>query len=353
MDSTSLKIGINLGGWISQYQQFDYAHFDRFILERDLQQIASWGMDHVRLPVDYPVIEAADQPGTLDPRGIQYLDNCLAWCQCAGLRLVLDLHKAPGYTFTNTLEAGPMNPNTLFSNAAMQERFINLWEALARHYLGQAEETLAFELLNEMVLPDSAPWNALARKTIDRLRQLDTTRLIVIGGNNYNAVEELQNIEVQADPHLLYTFHSYQPMVVTHQRAPWVKEMDLYAQTVAYPGEAPGLGEFLAAHPKYKPGYAHLVDRRIDPEILREALQPAVEFIQQTGQSLYCGEFGVIDRAPLQTRINWMRDFIEILNEYGIGRAIWSYKEMDFGLVDAESQVISAELVKAAVQPAP
>ena len=350
MNSTSLKIGINLGGWISQYQQFDYDHFDTFIIESDIEQIAAWGMDHVRLPVDYPVIEAADQPGTLAPRGIQYLDNCLAWCQRAGLRLVLDLHKAPGYTFTNTLEAGPMNPNTLFSDPAMQDRFINLWEALTRRYLDQAEDTLAFELLNEMVLPDSAPWNALARQTITRLRQLDATRLIVIGGNHYNAVEELANIDVQDDPHLLYTFHSYQPMVVTHQRAPWVKEMDLYARTVDYPGEAPGLGEFLATHPKYKSGYAHLVGRRIDQKILREALQPAAAFIQKTGHPLYCGEFGVIDRAPLQTRIHWTRDFVAILNEYGIGRAIWSYKEMDFGLVDAESRVISEELVKAAVQ---
>lgn len=39
--------GVNLGGWLSQcpYQQ---AHYDTFITEKDIETIASWGLDHVR-----------------------------------------------------------------------------------------------------------------------------------------------------------------------------------------------------------------------------------------------------------------------------------------------------------------
>lgn len=348
MNKDSFQVGVNLGGWISQYQEFDYQHFDTFIRESDIHQIASWGMDHVRLPVDYPVIESEKEPGKIHERGFAYVENCLEWCQRAGIGLVLDLHKAPGYTFTNTLEAGPMEPNTLFSDEAMQGRFISLWEAITRRYVGQAEDSLAIELLNEMALPDSFPWNALAQKTINRLRQIDQNRLIVIGGNNYNGVEELQNIRVQDDPNLLYTFHYYLPMLVTHQLAPWVKEMDLYSKTVEYPGKAERFAEFLDQHPKYKPSYQHFIDLFMDKDYLRDALQPAVDFIQETGQSLYCGEFGVIDRASMPTRINWTRDFIDLLREYKISMAFWSYKEMDFGLVDAEGKVVSEELVKVA-----
>jgi len=348
MDIKSLQAGVNLGGWISQYQAYDYAHFDSFITKADIQQIASWGMDHVRLPVDYPVLESEDHPGKLNPRGTQYIDDCLEWCHEAGLGLVLDLHKAPGYSFTNTLEAGPMNLNTLFCEESMRTRFIALWEAVTRWYLGQAEDSLALELLNEMVLPDSAPWNTLAQKTITSIRAIDSHRLIVIGGNRYNAVDELQNIQVQEDPDLLHTFHFYLPMVVTHQRASWVKEMDLYDQKVDYPGIAPGLGEFLDQHPKYKPSYQRFIGFQICKDYLREALQPAVKFMQDTGRQLYCGEFGVIEQAPLQTRINWTRDFIDLLGEYGIGKAIWTYKAMDFGLVDASGKVVSQELIEVA-----
>ncbi len=66
----------------------------------------------------------------------------------------------------------------------------------------------------------------------------------------------------------------------------------------------------------------------------------------QTGQSLYCGEFGVIDRAPHDSRIRWHQDFISLLRQYGIARAVWSYKQMDFGLVDANSRVVDEDLVK-------
>ena len=52
--------GINIGGWLSQYEFIAEQpltpenlknHFDSFITETDIKQIAGWGFDHVRLPV--------------------------------------------------------------------------------------------------------------------------------------------------------------------------------------------------------------------------------------------------------------------------------------------------------------
>jgi hypothetical protein len=47
----------------------------------------------------------------------------------------------------------------------------------------------------------------------------------------------------------------------------------------------------------------------------------------------------------MQTRINWTRDMVRILRNLGIGYAYWSYKAMDFGLVDAEGKIVDQELV--------
>jgi hypothetical protein len=60
-------------------------------------------------------------------------------------------------------------------------------------------------------------------------------------------------------------------------------------------------------------------------------LQPAVAFSHSLKQPLHCGEFGVIDRANRQTRINWTRDMVSLFEENGFGYAYWSYKAMDFG----------------------
>jgi hypothetical protein len=339
MTPLGYRAGVNLGGWISQYPAYDRRHFDSFIQECDIRRIADWGIDHVRLPVDYPVLEDDERPMQYKEEGLAYIDCCLEWCQASDLNLILDLHHAPGFSFT-TLEA-----NTLFGDPAMQERFLALWEALARRYQGVGEN-LVFELLNEVVLPNSDPWNALARRTAAHIRQVDPRRWMIVGSNRYNSAHWLSSLAVLDDPYILYTFHFYEPFIFTHQRAGWVPSMVEFNQEVSYPGPVNGLEVFLTRKPERKGELERYLGRPLDQDFLRLDLQPAVDFMQHTGKPLYCGEYGAIAHAPLESRLQWHREMIELFREYGLGRAVWSYKEMDFGLVDWTGRLISAELVK-------
>jgi endoglucanase len=105
LNKESLKIGVNLGGWISQYNKFDARHFETFVTKDDICRISDWGFDHIRLPIDYKVVEDGSDPGVYPESGFNYLDRCLAWCKDNGIRVIFDIHNAPGYSFTNTLEA--------------------------------------------------------------------------------------------------------------------------------------------------------------------------------------------------------------------------------------------------------
>ena len=334
------QVGVNLGGWISQYSQYNLEHFGSFIQEADIRQIAAWGMDHVRLPVDYPVLEDDARPFEYKSGGLAYIDNCLEWCQRAGLNLILDLHRAPGYSF------GTLAENSLFTNPHMQERFLRLWESLAERYRGQEPAGLVFELLNEVVLPESEPWNRLAHKAFARIRAADPQRWVMVGGNHYNSAWTLKEIELIDDPRVVYTFHFYEPMPFTHQRAGWMENMTLLNGVVDYPGMVPGLAPFLEQQPRFAGEMSKYLTTPMDLEILRQNLQPALDFQRQTGLPLYCGEYGAIDVAPEQSRLNWHREFIGLLREHGIGRAVWSYKEMNFRLVDQNGKVASEELVR-------
>lgn len=334
------QVGVNLGGWLSQYAAYDPAHFESFITEADIRRIAGWGMDHVRLPVDYPVLEDDARPGQYKETGFGYIDRCLDWCAAAGLNLILDIHRAPGYSFTT------LGENTLFDSEAAQARFVALWEALARRYADRRSPGLVFELLNEVVLPDSAPWNRLAHRLHAAIRAIDPAHWIMVGGNLYNSVTTLAEIALVDDPRTVYTFHCYEPMPFTHQKAPWVESLRVLDRTVDYPGTVDGLDRFLEVYPGYGQFLDQWVNRRMDKASLREVLQPALDFLARTGRPLYCGEFGVIDRAPLESNQRWHADFVDLLREAGIGRAVWSYKQMDFGLVDGQGRVVSDELVK-------
>ena len=72
------KKGVNLGGWLSQ-GPLDKEHLDTFITEKDIARIASWGLDHVRLPIDYDNFENED--GSDKEYGYAYIDSCIEWCQ--------------------------------------------------------------------------------------------------------------------------------------------------------------------------------------------------------------------------------------------------------------------------------
>jgi len=78
VEKETLQSGVNFGGWLFQYPAFDYDYFDRFINASDIRRIADWGCDHIRLPVDYPLLEIENQPGTLNERGLEYILRCLA-----------------------------------------------------------------------------------------------------------------------------------------------------------------------------------------------------------------------------------------------------------------------------------
>jgi endoglucanase len=341
MNKTSLKFGVNLGGWISQYPIYDHRHFKSFITAEDIKRIAGWGMDHVRLPVDYPLLEDDDQPGTYKESGFDYIESCLAWCQKEGLRLILDLHKAPGFAFD------ALDKSSLFVNPGLQSRFLGLWEAVTRRFADRLDDSLAFELLNEIVLPDSSPWNNLVKQALHRMRAIDARRLVILGGNHYNAADELQNLELISDPNLLYTFHFYLPLSVTHQKAPWIPPLVEYNQALEYPGQqAPGLTAIVEKYSHDTHGLDKEIGIQFNKSYLQSVLQPALDFSKQAGQPIYCGEFGVYERASMTTRLNWTRDFIDLLNEFDIGRAYWTYKALDFGLLDKDGRTVNQELIE-------
>jgi len=338
------KRGINLGGWISQYKEHSEKpgdpHFENFIKESDIALIASFGLDHVRLPVDYMIFEQDDNVGIYDEAGLAYVDRCLEWCKKNNLNLLIEFHHAPGYSF----EGG--TGNHLFDDPKQQQRFIDQWTFFTKRYIGEGDN-VAFELLNEVFDKDSTRWNALAARLVAAIRELDKERFIMIGGNMYGNPACLKEIDIiPNDDRIVYAFHYYDPLLFTHQFANWISFCHILQKPVTYPSTISGIGEFLKANPEYEndPNVTNYVDKRIDYDHMRELLQPCIDFIERTGKQLHCSEFGAIEVADTESRIHWHKDFYSILDEYEIGYSVWNYKLMNFSFVNEKSEVVSKEL---------
>lgn len=90
-----------LGGWLSQYavSMAGEQHFETFITKNDIAVIAGWGADHIRLPADCKIIDNMGEAEPFNETNLEFIDSCISWCKQYGLRVVLDLHKAPGQLY--------------------------------------------------------------------------------------------------------------------------------------------------------------------------------------------------------------------------------------------------------------
>jgi hypothetical protein len=332
-----IRRGINLGGWLSQCSH-EKAHYDSFITEEDIQKISAWGLDHVRLPIDYELVETDD--GRHIEEGFQYIDACLTWCKKHGLKMIIDLHKTAGYSFNDAFGAA----NSLFASRPLQDRFVGLWERIAARYASE-RNTVVFELLNEIVEEEnSGPWNALSRRAVEAIRKYAPNTPVIIGGVQWNSVRGVGLLDAPYDENVVYTFHFYEPFAFTHQKAYWVDEMPKdfwigYPATLEDYRRAAGIiGE--KADQIFRSGAA-----KMGAALLEAMFMEAVEAAERQGASLYCGEYGVIDQAPAEDTVRWYHNMHRLFEKHGIGRAAWTYKQMDFGITMPHYAGIREELM--------
>lgn len=323
--------GVNLGGWISQFPEYSEEHFNTFIQESDIKRISEMGFDHVRVPVDYTVLETED--GDVIESGYQHITDCLIWCKKYGLHMVLDIHEVYGYSFDPLKD---MDREKFFYDEALQTRFFQLWENIATRY-GNEADTVAFELLNEIVLKEVyKAWNEVAKKAIQHIRAIAPDSYIIVGGVNYNNVTSVALLDEPYDDKIVYNFHCYDPLIFTHQKAYWVAGMPADFE-MSYP--APLELYRKESEPYSQESMGAIYNEKltsIGPEFFEALFEDAIKAAEKFNVPLYCGEYGVIELAPKADTKRWLFDIHSVFDKYGIGRAIWNYKGKDFGIIDSD-----------------
>ncbi len=317
--------GVNLGGWLSQCKH-DSDHYSEFITEKDIKIIAEWGLDHVRVPIDYEAFEMKMKDG--GSYGFYYLDCCREWCTRYHLNMIIDLHRAKGFSFWD------FEKNNLFQNPELQETFICLWEEICTHYKDSGNE-ICFELLNEVVEDTPERWNALANRTVERIRRIVPKHKIIIGGIRWNSIDTMHLLELPKDDNIVYTFHCYDPFLFTHQKASWVKEMPKDKST-RYPDSVERYGGVEKIVGGHDVGFEGTKLTVVGKEYLEHVISKAKEFADERKVEVYCGEYGVIVYADADSSVRWFCDFGEVLDNAEIGRAVWTYKGMSFPILGRE-----------------
>jgi aryl-phospho-beta-D-glucosidase BglC (GH1 family) len=263
--------------------------------------------------MDYNILETEDE--RFSAEGFERIRRVTEQCRERGLRVVLDLHKTAGFSFDkDEQEEG------FFTSAAYQERFWNLWDELSKAFY--APDRIAFEMLNEVTDEAwSSAWNKIAAECIRRIRKNAPDSVILLGGYHNNSAEAVKDLDAPADERVIYNIHCYDPLPFTHQGAFWVPQLDINARV-------------------------SFDEAGITPALFEEKFASAIAVAAERGTGLYCGEYGVIEKATPEDTLKWFKAIHEVFEKHQIARSVWSYRQMDFGVSDPRMDGVREELVR-------
>jgi len=209
-------------------EEFYDAWLDNYCTKEDVDSMAAWGFNSIRLPMHYNLFtlpieeEMTSGSDTWLDKGFTIVDNLLDWCEANHIYLILDLHGAPGGQGKDK-NISDYDPSklSLWESAENRRKTIALWKKLAERYANEPWIG-SYDLINEpnwdidntgnpngcSCNQNTALWN-LYKDIIKAVRTVDNNHLVIIEGNCWgNRYNGLTNI-TSFDNNLVMSFHKY------------------------------------------------------------------------------------------------------------------------------------------------
>ncbi|MEN6575235.1 MAG: glycoside hydrolase family 5 protein [Phycisphaerales bacterium] len=284
--------GVNIIGYDPLWKSRDEARFKAAYF----RMIKDAGFNHVRINLhpfrrmdqsdDY--VLPASWWETLDWATTNALQN--------GLMVILDLH-----------EFGAMGTDP----EANKAKFLAFWRQVSERFR-DAPDTVLFEILNEpsrKLTPEM--WHQYFGEALAVIRKTNPTRTVIIGPAGYNSIGQLGELRLpEEDRNIILTVHYYSPMEFTHQGASWSEHRDKIGV------EWKGTDAEKAA---------------IDADFAR-----AQTWAKEHNRPVFLGEFGVYDKAPMESRVRYLAFLVETMQKLGWSWAYWQF-DSDFVLYDVQN----------------
>ncbi len=305
---------------------------DHFFNEEDLIFLKKWGINVVRLPLNYRHFEHDRSPFEYLSTGFERLDRILDACERNGIYAILDLHAVQGWQNGDWHCDNSSRHSLFWSHTQFQTRFYALWEEIAKRYRNRTV-VAAYNVINEPLTnapdgrftrddvyqPDWHIMNTVYNNVIHSIRTVDTLHLIMLEGDYYSL--RFEGLDCPKDSQLIYSSHNYIWVGTSH----------------------------LSEYPISRAGVFW------DKEQINREFNSTDGFqVSQTnGIPLLVGEFGFNNHhadGKLYPQVQAVADQMEVYNQHGVHWTFWTYKDigsMGWVQLDPESpymQVISPAL---------
>ncbi|MHA6685718.1 glycoside hydrolase family 5 protein [Mesorhizobium sp. A556] len=368
--SFAMQRGLNLDPWTTWAGEDQWAdpavilpfpEWRKSLGDADFRALKDAGFDFLRMPVD-PAPFLSDKTAALRKNLYASVLDSVRLINRAGLNVVVDLHLTPSGG------NGTVGMDEVMADPALFERYLEIVRTMARTLAGEDPGKVAFEPMNEPVVDCDGTnvWPQRLKHLFAAARSSATRLTLVLSGGCYSNAESLAAIDpkIIPDDNVIWTFHSYQPFLLTHQGATWAGDFIRYVTGLPYPLTAVSHAELEstldAIRRKIKTeaplarraGLLAYLDEQVADIDTGQKLRAEMEapfrqaeaWAKANGvkpQDVTLGEFGMIRQeygnphvVPGKYRAAYARDMIALAEKRGFSWSIWGYGGA-FGIVDA------------------
>ena len=318
-----LRHGINASEWFAQKPgRYSAAKTNSYTDDADIALMAQIGFDSVRLSIDAAPLEQ----GLLEHDETNFvgrLDHAVDQMLARGMAVQIDIHPESDYK------------KKVSTTGDGAERFLMLWRKLATHYADRNPDLVFYEIMNEPEERDAYRWAGVQARAASAIRSVAPKNTIIATGPNWSSIADLLTQEPLPDGNVIYTFHFYEPHEFTHQGAGWGAAYWIYTHDIPYPPTQESLQKSLAQVPDAPNRYAfeHYWLDHWDAHRIKLQIDAAAAWGKQHNVPLLCNEFGVYrEKAPKDSRMQWIHDVRSALEADDIGWTMWDYRG-GFGVV--------------------
>lgn len=327
-----------------------------------LQALKAGGFDFVRMPVDPSPFLSGKTEALRDDLFASVLDSA-RMVNAAGLKVIVDLHALPA--------GGNRSIGTrqILEDPAVFDAYVELVRRMARTLAMEDPDKVAFELMNEPTQgcadAEGADWTDKVARLFAAARASATRLTLVLSGACSGNSEGLAALQPSGfpDANLLWSFHSYDPFLLTHQGATWAGDFIPYVTGLPYPPFAVPRSELDAALDRIRDriraeapwlrqsGLISYLDEQValvdTPEKLGAVMDAPFDRVKAWAErngidpaDIILGEFGMIRQEwegdftmPAAYRAAYVRDMAARAERAGFAWSVWSYGGA-FGVVE-------------------
>jgi endoglucanase len=185
---------------------------NNYITRRDVDSMAAWGFNSLRLPLHYNLFITEGEQNQFVEKGFAMVDTLLKWCEVRHIYLILDLHATPGGQGNDVaISDRDASKPSLWDSPQNQDKTVILWKELARRY-SDKQWIGGYDLINEtnwdaMKVSQNKPLHDIFVRITQAIREVDKNHILFIEGNSF--ANDFTGLTPPWDDNMVYSFHKY------------------------------------------------------------------------------------------------------------------------------------------------